>query len=145
MRAVGCDCCEVPHPFGVGGMAGNFGAASWMDEDRFRVWLFRRLLAPCALAAGLWPYPVLPGEYRSQQCFPHGIVVGAMQTASTGTRTSRVVPGHSCGTTRCEGTCYRGAGITIYLRKHEGGQQRHNCACCSKSALMLFYLVGTGN
>ncbi|RNF13287.1 trans-sialidase [Trypanosoma cruzi] len=63
-----------------------------------------------------------------------------MQTSSTGTRTSRVVPGHSCGTTRCEGTCYRGAGIKIYLRKHEGGQQRHKCACCSKSALMLSLL-----
>ncbi|RNC54161.1 trans-sialidase [Trypanosoma cruzi] len=68
-----------------------------------------------------------------------------MQTASTSVRTSRVVPGHSCGTTRCEGTCYRSAGNTIYLGKHEGGQQRHNCACCSKSALMLFYFFGTGN
>ncbi|RNC45842.1 hypothetical protein TcCL_NonESM04373 [Trypanosoma cruzi] len=51
----------------------------------------------------------------------------------------------NCSTLRSEGTCCRSAGITIYLGKHEGGQERRNCACCSKSALILFYFFGTGN
>ncbi|RNC47097.1 trans-sialidase [Trypanosoma cruzi] len=68
-------------------------------------------------------HPVLSGESRRKRCFPRGIVVGAMQTASTSARTSRVVPGHSCGTTRCEGTCYRSADHRIYLGKHEGNNR----------------------
>ncbi|RNC54067.1 trans-sialidase [Trypanosoma cruzi] len=115
------------------------GAASWVDEDplpRVALWVIARLV--CVVC---WRWVVAvsriagriqePAMFPSRGCF----VVGAAQTASTGTRTRRVVPGHSCGTTRCGGTCYRSAGITIYLGKHEGGQQRHNCACCSNSAL----------
>ncbi|KAF8306690.1 hypothetical protein TcBrA4_0023010 [Trypanosoma cruzi] len=68
--------------------------------------------------------PVLSGEARSQQCFPHEIVVAdAGLTASTSVRTSCLVPGHSCDTTRCEGMCYHCAGITIYLGKHAGNNR----------------------
>ncbi|EKF26728.1 trans-sialidase, putative, partial [Trypanosoma cruzi marinkellei] len=71
-------------------------------------------------------------------------VVGAVLAALAGARTSRALPEHSRGTTRCEGTWYCSADHRIYLGKHEGRQPKRISECCSKLARMhsLYFVTG---
>ncbi|KAF8306581.1 hypothetical protein TcBrA4_0023000 [Trypanosoma cruzi] len=67
--------------------------------------------------------PVLSGKPGASNAPSWIVVADAGLTASTSVRTSCLVPGHSCDTTRCEGMCYHCAGITIYLGKHAGNNR----------------------
>ncbi|EKF29818.1 trans-sialidase, putative [Trypanosoma cruzi marinkellei] len=86
--------------------------------------------------------PVLSGEAKSQQCFPHGIVVAdAGLTASTSARTSRALLRHAVATPRG-----LGAGVAvpsvfhqICLRKHE---KKQNITCTRPSGVRQDFMVG---
>ncbi|RNC44319.1 putative retrotransposon hot spot (RHS) protein [Trypanosoma cruzi] len=71
MHAVGCDCCGVPHPFGVSGMAGNFVPRhGWMRIASACVSLGDCLLGVrSVLAAGCGRVPLAVGlNWRRWRC-----------------------------------------------------------------------------
>ncbi|RNC48839.1 hypothetical protein TcCL_NonESM01312 [Trypanosoma cruzi] len=80
--------------------------------------------------------PVLPGESRSQQRFPHEIAVclGTGLTSSISARASRVLLEHSCNTMRSEGHVLPQCGTpNLFEKTQEKKTKKKSCATnCSR-------------
>ncbi|RNF21023.1 putative trans-sialidase [Trypanosoma cruzi] len=79
--------------------------------------------------------PVLSGESRNQQCFPHEIAVcfDTGLTSSISARASRVLLEHSFNTMRSEGHVLPQCGTSNLFEKTQEKNQKRSCvANCSR-------------
>ncbi|RNC32317.1 trans-sialidase [Trypanosoma cruzi] len=115
------------------------GAASWMGEDplpRVALWVIARLVCVVCWLRGCGRIPCC----RENPGAGNISLVGSFVLLLAQCRRHLSASGLAAS---CRDTVVAPRGVrarvavarAMYLKKHEGGQQRHNCACCSKSAL----------